>query len=151
MATQMRWLAVLPAAIAGWYLALIIALLLHSGVESLCPADQIDSGMCVAPWFPYASHAISAFGAGLAAVLIITFAVLAAPAHRVLVSRATLVGGLIVSSYMLLETSALVEFASAVTFGVLTVIAAQRYLKRSKSPNPAPESGLPSAAAQRER
>ena len=151
MVTQIRWLAVLPAAVAGWFLALIIGLIVHSGMESLCPRDQMDSGMCVAPWFPYASNAVSAFGAGLAAVLVITLAVLAAPAHRIVVTRTAFVAGLLVAIYMLWQTSAIVEFVAAVSCGLLTVYVLQRYLRHPGSPNHAFESGPPSAAAQRGR
>ena len=151
MVTQIRWLAVLPAAVAGWFLALIIGLIVHSGIESLCPRNQMDSGMCVAPWFPYASDAVSAFGAGLAAVLVISLAVLAAPTHRIVVTRTAFVGGLLVAIYMLWQTSAIVEFVAAVSCGLLTVYVLQRYLRPPESPNPAFESELPSAAAQRER
>ena len=149
MVTQIRWLAVLPAAVVGWFVALVIGLIVHSGIESLCPRDQMDSGMCVAPWFPYASDAVSAFGAGLAAVLVITLAVLAAPAHRIVVMRTAFVAGLLVAIYMLWQTSAIVEFVAAISCGLLTVCVLQRYLRHPGSPNRA--GGPPSAAAQRER
>ena len=150
MVTQIRWLAVLPAAVVGWFLALVIGLIVHSGIESLCPRDQMDSGMCVAPWFPYASDAVSAFGAGLAAVLVITLAVLAAPAHRIVVMRTAFVAGLLAAIYMLWQTSAIVEFVVAVSCGLLTVCVMRRYLRHRGSPNHAFESGPPSATAQRE-
>src|SRR5919197_1567545 len=100
----MRWLALLPASVAGWFLALFIGLIVHSAVESLCPRAQMESGMCVAPWFPHASAAVSAFGAGLAAVLVMTFAVLAAPAHRIVVARTAFVAGFFVAVYMVGHT-----------------------------------------------
>jgi hypothetical protein len=132
---------VVPAAVAGWYLALIVGLLVHSGIESLCPPDQMVSGRCAAPWFPYASNAVSAFGAGLAAVLVIAFAVVAAPGHRVIVARASFVTGLVVATYMLWQTSAIAEFIAAAVCGLLTVVVLQRYLRNSKSPDAALESG----------
>jgi len=149
MIVQIRWLAVLPAAIAGWYLALIIGLLAYSGVEKLCPPEQMVSGACIAPWFRYATGAISALGAALAAILVITLAALAAPSHRVIVIRSAFVAGLLVASYMLWQTSAVVEFFAALACGALTVAVLPRYVRAPRSPdNPidrdAPQAGRPS-------
>ena len=78
-------------------------------------------------------------------------AVLAAPAHRIVVTRIAFVGGLLVAIYMLWQTSAIVEFVAAISCGLLTVYVLQRYLRHPGSPNHAFESGPPSATAQRER
>ena len=82
MLTVLRWLCVPPAALAAWYLALILALLLHTAVEGFCPPDQVVSGACFAPWFLRFSDVLVCFGAALAASLIVLAAFLVAPSHR---------------------------------------------------------------------
>lgn len=39
MLNFIRWLLVLPAAIGGWCTALLVTILSHSALESLCPVD----------------------------------------------------------------------------------------------------------------
>ena len=146
MIVQVRWLTVLPAAIAGWYLALIIGLLAYSGVERLCPPDQMVSGACITPWFRYATGAVSALAAGLAAILVITLAALAAPTHRVIVIRSAFVAGLLVASYMLWQTSAAFEFVAALACGALTVAVLTRCVRAPRSPdNPIDRNALQAA------
>ena len=77
--TTLRWLAVLPAALAGWYLALASGILLHSLATSLCPEDMLVSGMCTASWFEWLEQGIFAFTAALAAFLVVWLATLCCP------------------------------------------------------------------------
>ena len=75
----LRWLAVVPAALAGWYLALASGILLHSLATSLCPDALLVSGMCTAGWFEWLEQGIFAFTAALAAFLVVWLAVLCCP------------------------------------------------------------------------
>lgn len=85
----LRWLCVAPAAIAGWLLALVIALAVLGLVDSLCPPEEMVSGMCGAPWYPLASRAVVCFGAGLSALLVVGLAAWVAPSHRRVVAWAS--------------------------------------------------------------
>jgi hypothetical protein len=97
MPHALRWILILPAAIAAWYAALFIGIALYQGVEALCPRDQVESGHCVAPWFMGASNALIAFGAALAAVLVMIACTLIAPAQKRQVAIATFFLGAIVA------------------------------------------------------
>ena len=67
----LRWLLVIPAVYVAWHLAIVAGMLLLALAESFCPAEQVVSGMCIAPWFERAETVIFLFSAGLAAVLFI--------------------------------------------------------------------------------
>ena len=45
-----RWILLPIVCIAAWIAALFTGIVAHSIAEFFCPADQIVSGMCVAPW-----------------------------------------------------------------------------------------------------
>lgn len=100
MLQALRWVLILPAAIAAWYVALFISIALYQGVEALCPSDQVESGHCFAPWLLAASNALIAFGAGLAAVLVMLASTLVAPAHKRQVAIATFALGTLVAIAM---------------------------------------------------
>ena len=78
----LRWLLVLPVAWLSWIVAAMVALTLYTIAETLCPREQMISGLCTAPWFDHAERAILSFGAGLAAALITVSCTLLAPSHR---------------------------------------------------------------------
>ena len=65
-----RWLLVLPTAVVAWFVALFVGVGAYVGVEALCPANQITSGQCVAPWFVTAQYGAVTFGAAIAATFI---------------------------------------------------------------------------------
>jgi hypothetical protein len=100
MSRIIRWVLVLPAALAAWYAALFISIALYEGVEALCPFGQVVSGQCVAPWFVDASDAFIAFGAALAAALVVSACTFVAPTHRRHVAIATFVVGAVVAIMM---------------------------------------------------
>lgn len=81
-----RWILVAPAAIAGWVFALFVGLLVLGFVDSLCPPEEVVSGLCGASWYPFASRAVVCFGAGLSALLVVGLAAWVAPSHREAVS-----------------------------------------------------------------
>jgi hypothetical protein len=117
-----RWLLILPAAIAAWYLALIIGLVLHSGLDALCPPDQVISGICEAPWYVYAEDALIAFGAALAAVLVMVACTLLAPSHRRQTAIAAFVLGAMAAIMMGASTEAYGAMAAAIGAGALLLV-----------------------------
>ena len=132
MLTVLRWLCVPPAALAAWYLALILALLLHTAVEGFCPPDQVVSGACFAPWFLRFSDVLVCFGAALAASLIVLAAFLVAPSHRFHVAWATFIVGACVALWFAALLGTWAECASALAAGAL---AAYLLTRKSMPPN----------------
>lgn len=125
MAHTIRWILILPAAVAAWYAALLTGLAMYLGVESFCPEDQMISGHCAAPWFSTATDALVAFGAALAAVLVMVSCTWMAPAHKRPVAIATFAAGAIVAvvlgggSSLSLAPRVAAILAGAVTLAIL--------------------------------
>ena len=122
----LRWMAVVPAGILGWYLALLVGLALLSGAKRLCPAESMVSGACMAPWFRPVEAAVFALSAALAATLVVLLPVVAAPGRRSAVAWVAFAVGLLVAVYFLVHTAAWREFGSAVAAGLLTVVGVVR-------------------------
>lgn len=78
----LRWLAVVPAALAAWAVVVATGLALHSVADGQCPPHLVVSGSCTAWWMPYATRAITVFCAGMAGGLIVAASALTAPWHR---------------------------------------------------------------------
>ena len=133
-----RWLLVLPAAGIAWFAALFVGVGLYEGVKSLCPADQMISGECFAPWFDSAFYAIVAFGAALAAILIMIGCTWVAPAYKRQVAIATFVVGTIVAATMGIpagDSIILIPMGTAIVTGavVLAVLLRRGNLRGSSS------------------
>jgi hypothetical protein len=116
-----RWLLVLPAAYLAWGVALLFGMLLHGAAQSLCPDDQMVSGMCTAPWSPQVDRIVTCLGAGTAAALILISSTLMAPSHRLTVAWVTLGIGVFSATGFALLIGAWLELISAITAGVLAL------------------------------
>ena len=127
----LRWLSVAPAAILGWYAALMLGLVAHSGAQRLCPTEEMISGLCVARWYPYAERAIMLLAVALSAFLVVVCASLAAPSHRVRVAWAAYAAGVIAAADFLMETGAAAEFTAAMVAGWLSVLCVSRFAAES--------------------
>ncbi len=130
-----RWLLVLPAALAAGAASVAIGIALYSAAEKLCPADQMVSGMCEAPWFRYADRAIICAAAGMAAASIVVSCTLIAPSHRKLVMWVTLLAGGVVASWLATLTGAFPELITAIAVALL----AAWWLRGRKWLDPAPD------------
>jgi hypothetical protein len=135
MARLVRWLLVLPASVAAWYLALVVGIGLHLALDSLCPPEQTVSGLCIAPWHAPASQTLMAFGAGLAALLVMLTCTFLAPTHRRQVAIATFIVGALVASIMGLSASALGPMVAAILVGAVTLTVILRRLPSLALPN----------------
>lgn len=122
MTPALRWFAVLPAALAGWFLALALGLAAHSLGFAFCPADEIVSGACVAPWFGTFESTLQIVFAGLAGALVVFLAAAAAPRNRSIVAWCALAAGACVAVYFAVRTAAIAEFFAAVASGLTVVI-----------------------------
>ena len=134
MSPTLRWILILPAAIAAWYAALFIGIALYQGLEALCPPDQVESGHCFAPWFLPASSALIAFGAALAAAFVMIACTLLAPSHKRQVAIATFVVGTLVAIAMGWNL-AVAPMVAAITAGATVLVILLRRLAPLSLPN----------------
>lgn len=117
-----RWALVAPAALSGWYLTLLLGLILHGVLEKFCPSDQVVSNACIAPWFSTATDILMILCAGLAATLVVTFGTWAAPSHRTTVAWALFGVGSVMALSMGWALSAHAECIAAILCGLATTL-----------------------------
>ena len=117
-----RWIMVIPAAIIGWLLAIMVGLLLTNIPGYFCPPELVTSGFCMATWYGPVMLGIMIFAAALSAVMTLMFAVLVAPRKRDLVAKVVFVVGSSYATYLAFSISAWVEYLSAIIFGLFTLL-----------------------------
>ncbi len=131
MVTTIRWALIPIASIVAWYLALVLGIVLLSIAEWFCPADELISGACVAPWFRAVESGIFGTSTALSAVFVVAAAFLAAPAAKVLIAWIAFSIGSIVAFVFAMGASAWGLFASAVTAGLFTAVVLSRFQART--------------------
>ena len=129
----LRWLALLPAIYISWHLSLLIGLAILAIAESFCPRDQMVSGLCIAPWFLWVEDAIFAFGAALAATLIVITSALIAPGHKARTACAVFLAGCLVAAYFGWTADALKEFVTAALTGFVTLLVVNRRTRLARA------------------
>src|SRR5262249_23392653 len=132
--TWVRWIAVIPAAVAAWYAALFLGLLLLPPIGSFCPKDDIVSGMCVAWWYPYAERTVIVSCVGLSALFVVLVAAAVAPAYRTRVAWVAYCAGFLVAVNFAWQTGAVAEFVAAVLPGPLAALSGSRRVARGDAP-----------------
>jgi hypothetical protein len=117
------------AAFAAWFAAMLIGIIALRLAESLCPENQMVSGICTAPWWRPLEAGVFCFTSGLSAVLVVMAAFFVAPAARVFVAWLAFGVGSIVALWMAAEGAAWAECASAIAAGLPTslLLARSRY------------------------
>ena len=78
----LRWMLVVPSGILGWYLGMIVAMLIYKANQALCPARYLVSGVCAAPWSIYVEKMAFFIGGGVVGALVVLLPALMAPNHR---------------------------------------------------------------------
>ncbi|MGB4117590.1 MAG: hypothetical protein WBK51_13705 [Polaromonas sp.] len=129
MTTMLRWLAIPPAIVAAWVLAILLGFGLRDVAVRFCPAEDMVSGMCIASWYQYVERSIIVGCAAIAAALILAVSVVLAPSHRVTVATVVLSGGLAAAFYMAYMSGAWDSFCGAVLAGFIAWFAMQRWAK----------------------
>ena len=119
----------LPAAITGWYIGVIVALLVHRIDQKLCPSEYLVSGNCMAPWSSFTSGIALALGSWVCGALTVLLPTLVAPSHRGRVALLSYVCGLTGSAYWLLHGH-WVPVAWAAVAGAITLWRIQIILAR---------------------
>lgn len=101
--TILRWLLLIPAAVLGWYVGVLVAITVYEVGDGFCPAAQVVSGMCHASWFGVFSDVALVLGSSVCGALVVLFPTLMAPYGRIRVAWMAYVCGLLGSAYFLLE------------------------------------------------
>lgn len=123
----LRWCLTPIVSGTAWFFGLSLGLLLRSMFESLCPRDEMVSGMCYASWFPHAENFSLALGAASIAVFAVIFACCTAPSQKLTVAYVVFVLGALCALTLAMELQAWLEFFSAVIAGMATVVAVRRW------------------------
>lgn len=97
----LRWLLLVPSAFIGWYVGLIIALVIDRAHKAICPTHYLVSGMCHAPWSPLVQDSAIIIGSILAGALVVLLPAVLAPNHRKRVAWIAYGLGLLYSVYFL--------------------------------------------------
>ena len=129
-----RWVLLPIVCIAAGVAALFAGIVAHSVAEFLCPADQMGSGMCGAPWFETLNTWLVRFFSAFAAALIIVSSYFTAPAARTVVAWVVFAVGAIYALWIAVISWAWGEFIAAGIGGVAAVLLLTRgpnILKRS--------------------
>ena len=116
-----RWIMVIPAAIIGWWIAIIFGLLLTNIPGYFCPPELLVSDLCMTSWYGPVMSGIMILAAALSAVLTLLFAVLTAPGKRDLVAIAIFLAGSIYATYFAFSISAWAEYTGAIVAGLFTL------------------------------
>ncbi len=130
MGTALRWVLTPIASIAAWYVALFVGIIMLGIAESFCAADEMISGMCVAPWFRAVESGIFCSSTAMSAVFVVTAAFSVAPAAKARIAWLAYFIGAIVAFIFALGTSAWGMFASAVIAGLFTAFVLSKSQKR---------------------
>ena len=117
-----RWILLPIVCFAAWIAALFTGMVAHSTAELFCPADQIVSGMCVAPWFEILDTWLIRFFSAFAASLIIVSSYFTAPTRRILVAWIVFGVGGVYALWLALVSWAWGEFLAAGVGGVAAVL-----------------------------
>ena len=125
-----RWLALIPACIAAWFIALAVGLYVRGIVASFCPPEFVISGFCEAPWYPAAEKSVIAFGVALSAFLVVLTAAAVAPTHRILAAKAALTIGTAVAIAFAAGTGEYMALTIAVLTGSLGLVVVTVIVRR---------------------
>jgi hypothetical protein len=122
----LRFALIVPAAIIGWYMGLMLGIAIYELGEITCPPEYVVSGACSAPWIPVIKNLAMAIGSGMAATLIVLFAYALAPIHKKNTALIALIVGAIVATVMVVFAREWIAFLFALSGGVITYLRLMR-------------------------
>src|ERR1041385_4338943 len=126
MNASTRWALLPVACLVGYIAACIVGDVALGVAELFCPADQMVSGSCIAPWFERLEDCVSYFCAGLAAAFVVIAAFAMAPVKRAWVAWCAFGFGAVVALYLAVLNSAWPEFVSALVVDIIVVLLISR-------------------------
>lgn len=123
MINTVRWVLTIPSAIAGFFFALMLAIVCHSAAVSFCPESQIISGLCTAPYMKIVDGFAEVLFPTIAAILVVWLPYFCAPKHKHIVVVSCYIVGSIVAFGLALSTQLWVTLFSVITSaGLLTYV-----------------------------
>jgi hypothetical protein len=126
-----RWLLVPVAAVGIWSVALLSGFLAVGVLDALCPAEQMISGFCIAPWHAPAVDALIVTYAAATAFGIVVMCGLLAPAHKFTVALIAFLCGTVFATFAASEGTMWKPFIAAAVGGSAgLVLAASRWRNR---------------------
>ena len=126
----LRWLVLLPASAATFYLAIAATIATHYLVEQhLCPAADFDRGICSNRTLGVILEVIKHGGAALTVIAVAGVAVIVAPSHKRPVLWAALAVLLLLAAYFGYAGTAGSLFVAALAGGVLAATVILRWLR----------------------
>jgi hypothetical protein len=117
----LRWLAIVPAILAAWFLSFASGVGLIAAAKRLCPPEHLVSGMCTARWYPHVETAIFCVSTALAAALIVGASALLAPSRKAVVASVVFAGGIAYAVYFAVATGLWPSFTSTVIAGAFVL------------------------------
>jgi hypothetical protein len=135
--SALRWILLPVVCFASWIVALFLGIFVHSFAESFCPADQMVSGVCIAPWFETLDTCLICFFSAFAAALIISAAYFVVPIYRSVVAWIVFGLGASYALWIAVATSAWPEFTAAGVGGLaaLFFLTRRRKALQPQTPN----------------
>ena len=131
----LRWLILLPAAVAAFYLAIAATIATHYLVEQhLCPAADFDRGICSNRTLGVMLALIKHGGAALTVIAVAGLAVIVAPTHKRPVLWAALASVLLLAAWFGYAGTAGSLFVAALAGGVLAATVILRWLRLRAPP-----------------
>jgi hypothetical protein len=126
----LRWLVLLPAVAAAFYLAIAATIATHYLVEQhLCPAADFDRGICSNHTLGVILELIKHCGAALTVITVAGLAVIIAPSHKHPALWAALALVLLLAAYFGYAGTAGSLFVAALAGGVLAATVISRWLR----------------------
>ena len=127
MNKSLRWFAVLPSAVLAWGLAFFVSLYVLGAAENyFCPADLLTSSGCYAPWWSDVERGAAAFGAALAAVLVVVISTIVAPAQKRRVAWYSFGVGAVLTIFIGLFLSFFFQMVATLVAGAITAAVISR-------------------------
>ncbi len=143
-----RWILIVPSAIAAWYFALLVSALLFGFLVAPCmDSDGPQPYFCEAAWYPRQAlfRGIYFFGAGLSAFLVVAVSALMAPSHRTAVAWTAVATGAAVASVMTYGSDLFVVAVFAIACGATTAVVVSRAARASRHSKVTRTSVVPNA------
>jgi hypothetical protein len=126
----LRWLLLLPASAAAFYLAIAATIATHYLVEQhLCPAADFDRGICSNRTLGVVLEVIKHGGAALTVIVVAGVAVIFAPSHKRQVLWAALVLLLPLAAWFGYAGTAGSLFVAALVGAAMAATAILRFLR----------------------
>jgi len=118
MIKAVRWLLLLPLTLAGWYLVMLLGIVLLDLAMAACPPEEVVSGACTAPWMGGVEAGIFYLCSALAATAWVLIPALMAPALKRETAWVAFISGGLVAGMMALHMAAWDDLAVSLSAGV---------------------------------